>query len=1240
MFMFSYYNNSILQWNCRSLRKRKYTLLHLAAVTQPFIIALQESFLANDSELLALKDLFPSFNFYFKNRPKDGPANPRGGVALMVLKSVPQSLLQLNTHLEAIAIKILYRGKNVTVSSLYLPPARAFTVPSLVNLISQLPGDRLLLGDFNAHHPNWGAERASYRGNKIIEFLQSVDMVLLNTGEPTRFSPSGSASHVDLSLASPAIAADIKWSTYSDDLGSDHLPIVLQFGAALTESEACLPLCRYGMKNADWVAYKNAAGVDFDSVVADEMLTSVRAGIDAAADATLPRISATRRHILVLWWTHRCRDAVRNRNAAYNRYRRNRCHRLLLEYKKARAIARRTIREAKRVSWRSFVSQITANTPPAQVWDTIRKLRSKDSSRPMYLRVNGALVDDPRVIAEEIARYFASVSADSNLPRDFVDSRVEREAVLDFEGADTDSYNAPFTLSEFLLILDRLRGSSAGPDGIRIEMIQNLSRVDKCRLLEFYNILWTTRQFPSSWREAVTLPIPKPGKDRRETSSNRPIALTYVLCKLMERMVNRRLLSYLEDRGLLHPMQSGFRRGRSTYDNLLALEHDIKGSLCFNNFTAAVFLDIEKAYDMCSRWGILRKLHDCGLRGNLPMFIQSFIDQRSFQVKVGNCLSGAFTQANGVPQGSVLSPTLFLLAVNDILPNPPPGVKISMYADDIALWISSPSPRHCLMQLQSALDTLGNWSSYWGLRLSHEKSKAVLFSRPGAARSNRVRGIDLKLHLDGRPLEFVSQCRYLGVIFDSHMTWRPHIAALRAALTCRINILRAVSGRDWGADRASLLMLYKALVLSKMEYGSVLFSSAADSTLASLRSVQYQCLRIAAGTLANVRTDVLDVECDVLPLPSHFAFVALRTASAVIARAGHPLLRIFDEYERFIRLSSPPFSTRAHLLSVRYGSPLFRVDSVPVLPGDSCRRISEVVSLNAHLHRSDCPIALLQEARAIIDSYPRRYPYYTDGSKRESLSGAGVYSPDWSCGFRLPDCSSVFDSEAFAIHAAVQRAVEQGVPAVVFTDSQSALRAIVNGSSHPLIRKTCLLLLAPAARINLAWVPSHIGLHGNERADWWAKRALGYGLITPMPISSKTFISLTLQGLRRVWQSVWDARPFVFYKRSIGPTVTAQHRSRREEVALARLRTGRTIATHILPYYAGAPAICDHCGVPLTVYHMLIDCLLYVVHRRPIVDFFTQKRMSLNLMSIIQDDPAVVGLFLEYLRSTRLLEHI
>ena len=104
-------------------------------------------------------------------------------------------------------------------------------------------------------------------------------------------------------------------------------------------------------------------------------------------------------------------------------------------------------------------------------------------------------------------------------------------------------------------------------------------------------------------------------------------------------MVNNRLKNHLENKKLLNKAQSGFRTNRSTFDNLIKLENDIQISKSHNEYTMALFLDIEKAFDMCSRWGILKQMHSMGFRGKLPIFIENFLKDRTFKVKVNNSFS-------------------------------------------------------------------------------------------------------------------------------------------------------------------------------------------------------------------------------------------------------------------------------------------------------------------------------------------------------------------------------------------------------------------------------------------------------------------------------------------------------------------------------------------------------------------------------------------------------------------------
>ena len=203
-------------------------------------------------------------------------------------------------------------------------------------------------------------------------------------------------------------------------------------------------------------------------------------------------------------------------------------------------------------------------------------------------------------------------------------------------------------------------------------------------LLETLNNIWFAGNFPPIWRTSTVIPIPKPAKDSSDPNNYRPIALTSCLCKVVERMVNNRLVWLLERNKLITRLQCGLSKQRSTTDHLVRLESFIREAFIQLQHAVAVFFYLEKPYDCTCTWKycIMKDLHQAGLRGRLPCFIEGFLKNRQFSVRLGACLSGMFDQEMGVPQGSVLSVILFVLKINSIVKAMSPGVECSLYVDD------------------------------------------------------------------------------------------------------------------------------------------------------------------------------------------------------------------------------------------------------------------------------------------------------------------------------------------------------------------------------------------------------------------------------------------------------------------------------------------------------------------------------------------------------------------------------
>ena len=172
--------------------------------------------------------------------------------------------------------------------------------------------------------------------------------------------------------------------------------------------------------------------------------------------------------------------------------------------------------------------------------------------------------------------------------------------------------------------MDSLHSShdtATGPDDIHYQLLKHLPDPSLTVLLNIFNSIWTSDSFLAAWRQAVVVPIPKPEEDRSDPNNYRPIALTSCLCKTMERMVNNRLVYYLESNNLITNLQSGFRKERSTVDQLIRLEMWVREGLVNREHVVAIFFDLEKAYDTNWKYGIRSDLFKAGLRGHLTNFI-------------------------------------------------------------------------------------------------------------------------------------------------------------------------------------------------------------------------------------------------------------------------------------------------------------------------------------------------------------------------------------------------------------------------------------------------------------------------------------------------------------------------------------------------------------------------------------------------------------------------------------------
>ena len=361
----------------------------------------------------------------------------------------------------------------------------------------------------------------------------------------------------------------------------------------------------------------------------------------------------------------------------------------------------------------------------------LRRISGKRKDKTIkYLVTDSDTITNKTDIAETLATSFAAKSSPDHYQEKFRKIRdKEKENTLDFESDNDEKYNVNFSKRELIKSIAQTTDSATGPDEIHYQFLKHLPDVSLDLLLLLLNDLWQSQDFPDGWREATVIPIPKSGKDRTDPNNYRPIALTSCLCKIMERMINHRLTWFLQDNNIITKYQCGFQKGKSTTDHLVRLETYIRQGFVKNQHTVGVFFDLEKAHDTTWKGGIMKDLHEMGLKGRLPLFIDNFLKGRKFKVRLDNTHSSLNPQEKGVPQGSILSPTLFTGKINSIIDALPDDIEKSLYVDDLAVYCQSSNMAIIERRLQGCLDKLVTCADENGFKFSPTKTLCVHFCK-------------------------------------------------------------------------------------------------------------------------------------------------------------------------------------------------------------------------------------------------------------------------------------------------------------------------------------------------------------------------------------------------------------------------------------------------------------------------------------------------------------------------------
>ena len=1206
--------DTIINWNCRGFKRNLDEVKNMLRDHDPLAFCFQETFIGPGKVINFRK--YSSYHYH--SLSTDGRSV--GGVTIMIKKSVPHKQIMLNSNIQAVAVTIS-ASKTITLCSIYLPPSFKVNLKDMADLVDQLPKPYLLVGDFNAHNVIWDGNSnvtENTKGKIIEKFIADHDLCIYNDGSPTYIHPaSGSMTAIDLSLCSPSLFLNFDWTVHEDLCGSDHFPTFLKFNGVGNNDG----VQRWRFKGADWPEFKNICSreltPDLFRNVNDNKVEIFASSLHFVAEITIPKTAKVPKKLNKPWWNDACEQAVRDRIRALRIFKSNPTQENLDNFKLKYALARREIRESMRDSWKNYVSGLNSRTPIKKTWDMVRKILGKRQTPKInHLEKNGSFVTNKTDIANTIGESIAKNSSSDNYTKEFQRLKRMKENIrINFNSNNQESYNKTISLRELKEALKCAKDTAVGPDEIHYQIIKHLPSVSMETLLDVFNDVWLNARFPESWHQATIIPIAKPGKDPTNPNNYRPIALTSCLCKLFERIINKRLVFYLENNGIITECQSGFRKSKSTIDHIIRLESAVRQAFIKKEHLVTVYFDLEKAYDTTWKKGIMMDLHEAGLRGRLPLFISEFLEKRKFSVRIGSTLSDLYDQEEGVPQGSILSVTLFSMKINSIVGVISRGIDCSLYVDDFLICYNSKSMATIERQMQQCLKKIENWALENGFRFSSTKTVCMHFCQL------RKFHHDPELKIYGNQIPLVKEYKFLGVVFDSKLSFIPHIKYIKNKGLKALNLLKTVSRMDWGADQEVLLRLYRSHIRSKLDYACIVYGSARPSYIKSLDTIHNQGIRICLGAFRTSPVESLYVASNEESLYRRRERLSVQYALKIKSTPVNPVYScVFDPKYRDLFLNRPKtiptFGIRVAGLMRDIDTSVISVSKYYDREHWTLKCPSPCYSLKGGKKSQTHPLEYMEKFNKVRHKYQNYDFIYTDGSKENERVGSAAVFANQVFLERLPNHASIFSGELHALKLALSLIDRSRYDHfVICSDSLSALQAIENMKlENPLVVEFLLqynALIDDHKDIILCWVPSHIGIEGNDKADRGAKQALELD-IQNIKIPYTDLYGVVKCKFKQQWQEFWDQQ-IENKLHAIQPTLGARSFSRRlrrrDELLINRVRIGHTYMSHKYLLHGEEKPFCIPCNEILTVKHILIDCVEFMHIRDRYFNVKTMKEL-------------------------------
>jgi len=1251
---------AILQYNIRKNLERAHSILSDPSSSKFTMLMIQEQHWSKRTESAPLHTgswtLIESKAY--PNR------NPRSAIYINNRK-LHSSAFRIITFpfpdVTAVAINTTDNDKPSLFINVYNPSDENLITPLMEHLQQNIDPSQyhaiIMAGDFNLHHPLWNPPqyiRRDTQADELIDGMLEQGMQLIIPPGTITFPPAKTA--IDLVWGNEQTANSvIKCQIATEnDHGSDHLPVETILDLTPRITEPTQP--PHNFAKTDWKAMKvklekhlpplldkntPATEADIDRFASD-IVEAVRKAIDETTPRKKPSPFSKR------WWNDDLTRMRKELNQARNTHSRTRSNEDWNEYKKLRNEYNKKVRNAKYNTWKQFVEAANEKT----IW-TIKKYMNSKPTQHYIPTINGTATTN-----EEKADQFREVllPAISSLPvadtSDIIATHVYPEPM-------------PFTSTITKKQIERAVGKIApdkapGPDEITNRVLKKNFDSIQAHLHTLAQACIDTGHFPSPFKKTLTVVLRKPSKpDYTKPNAYRPIALECTIGKILESIITE-LLSYLiEKHSLLPENHFGGRPQRTTEDAMMVLSENIYRSWKHGEIFTVVFMDVAGAFNNVHHKRLIHNMKQRRIPPQIVKIVQSFLTGRTTQLRFNGATSADINIEAGIPQGSPLSPLLFMLYNAELLEITKPQELALGFIDDITYGISGLTAQGNVERLQAILSKSEKWKERHGAQFEPSKYMLIHFTR------NTRLDVTASIQLNDMTIEPKGEARYLGVIFDSKLKFHPHLDYATKKGTKFALALSSIARITWGTPFKYMRRLYTAVIRPRIQYGAAIWhrpedvrNSPATSQANDLTKVQRLAMRTITGCFKTTSTTALQYETELLPIELELRKQITKYLTRIrTLPPEHPTKRWLLKAIKHSTERKTPHTSNLEYLVKRY--PDYITGNMEEIRPYVKPPWWTLTNTTTHIANVPKDKAKIEHENLLKNNILNTLYIYTDGSGIENNVGAAAYSPTTSevthHHLGKADDTNVYAAELTAIHLGIKMAgksPEQYDKCYIFVDNQSSIRAIDKPKqqsgqyiiSNILESLDEMQVQRPNLVFRIEWVPGHMDIDGNEKADEEAKRAarekITEGQAPPDHKLKSSQVTRINEDIGTTARTKWNT----------GKENARQHRQltrpqrfktgtrlygdlpRKQQANLIRLRTGHCRLNSYLHRLNIIDDPSCECGRGVeNVKHFLLLCKKYEGPRKELKKKVGGRNMR---MGSLLGDPKLVKNTLEYVEET------